>query len=269
MRHAVIGDVGGHLDGLWRELERLGADPASGRLPDDLTVVQVGDLVHRGPESEAVIDLVDRFLEHGDGRWVQLAGNHEAQYLRHPAFQWRDWISTASADRLRSWWVAGEMVVAAVVPHHDEEALVTHAGLTEEFWRRDLGSPPTAREAAERLNDMAAHGHSALFRDGAMLTGRTSLRAGPLWAEAARELVAGWQSRTMPFSQVHGHSSCYDWAAGAWRVQVPDEVVAATTLDHDRSHEQTRLDGGVLVGIDPDHGDQERGQWHAWVTAGA
>ena len=54
-RVAVIGDVGGHLAELRRELVRLGADEETGELPDDLTIVQVGDLVHRGPDSAGVV----------------------------------------------------------------------------------------------------------------------------------------------------------------------------------------------------------------------
>ena len=83
---AVVGDIGGHVDELHRELGRLGADPQTGRLPDDLTVVQVGDLVHRGPDSERVIALVDRYLREQPGQWVQLLGNHEAHYV--PAESW-------------------------------------------------------------------------------------------------------------------------------------------------------------------------------------
>ena len=87
-RVAVIGDVGGHLSELRRELVRLGADEETGELPADLTIVQVGDLVHRGPDSAGVVRLVDRHLRARPGQWIQLVGNHEAQYLTAPAFAW-------------------------------------------------------------------------------------------------------------------------------------------------------------------------------------
>ena len=58
IRVAVIGDVGGHVEELRRELRALGASE-TGVLPDDLVVIQVGDLVHRGPDSEAVVRLVN------------------------------------------------------------------------------------------------------------------------------------------------------------------------------------------------------------------
>ena len=221
MRHAVIGDIGGHVTALRHELVRLGVDVEAGTIPDDLTLVQVGDLVHRGPDSEAGVALVDRFLRHGDGRWVQLVGNHEAQYLRYPAFEWHDWIDEDAAGVLRHWWDSGQMHVAAVVPSPAGEVVVTHAGVTEEFWRRDLGRPQTATAAADRLNRMPGDGNNALFRGGVMLSGRLAMRAGPLWAEPARELLASWKGHRMPFNQVHGHASCFAWQARRWRLPGP------------------------------------------------
>ncbi|ORA39184.1 metallophosphoesterase [Mycobacterium aquaticum] len=61
MRIAVIGDVGGHALALRDELTRLGAHP-DGSLPEDLLVIQVGDLIHRGPDSAQVLDLVEHYL---------------------------------------------------------------------------------------------------------------------------------------------------------------------------------------------------------------
>ena len=55
-RVAVIGDVAGHLDELQTELVRLGADGATLELPAGLQVIQVGDLIHRGPDSAGVTD---------------------------------------------------------------------------------------------------------------------------------------------------------------------------------------------------------------------
>lgn len=261
MRYAVIGDVHGHLDPLCTELVRLGADPVAATLPDDLTIVQVGDLVHRGPCSEQVVELVDRFLVNGAGRWIQLVGNHEAQYLRHPAFRWSEWISSQAQEMVRGWWARHEMVAAAVLPGPDGDVLVTHAGLTEEFWRRDLGSAQTATAAAALLNEMAAHGDNTLFRPGSMLTGgRPNHRAGPLWAQAGQEVVGSWQGRKVPFSQVHGHSSSFDWQRGVWR----EDANAQTETLSTAGHEITQLDGGWIVGVDPDHGIEPRLGWHAW-----
>ena len=100
---------------LFDELVRLGADPSSGRLPEDLHVVQVGDLVHRGPDSDQVVALVDSYLTHQPDQWTQLVGNHEMQYLREPAFEWPERLHSHAIDTVRRWWDAGQLTVAAAL----------------------------------------------------------------------------------------------------------------------------------------------------------
>ena len=103
MRIAVIGDVGGHATPLRHELARLGARP-DGSLPEDLIVVQVGDLIHRGPESAQVIDIVDRYLRTQPAQWIQLIGNHEVNYLQPPIFAWPETLSSKHTRILNGWW---------------------------------------------------------------------------------------------------------------------------------------------------------------------
>jgi hypothetical protein len=284
-RVAVVGDVGGHLAELRAELRRLGADPDTGRLPDDLTVVQVGDLVHRGPDSDGVVDLVARYLDEQPAQWRQLVGNHEAQYLRHPLFEWPEQVSARSRDRLRGWWADGRMRVAAAVSGGPERLLVTHAGVTEPFWREVLGAPADADRAAELINAMVGgDDEDALFRPGVML-GRTRGRwrsrsrrpgiPGPIWAATATELLPGWLPTTLPFSQVHGHDTFVDWRYDRYRLTDPDEdpqdpgpvtaeLARRTVLDAPARHETTTLDGGRIIGVDPGHGVAAAGPWRAW-----
>ena len=80
-RVAIFGDVGGHARPLFDALVRLGMDPDTLTIPFDLTVVQVGDLIHRGPETGGVLNLVAQIIATQPARWVQLVGNHEALYL--------------------------------------------------------------------------------------------------------------------------------------------------------------------------------------------
>lgn len=128
-RVAVIGDVGGHADQLRWALGWLGAD--DGRLPSDVVVIQVGDLVDRGPDSLGVLDIVARLLDEQPQQWIQLVGNHEAQYLPDGQVFWRDPLADAGVARLREWWAADRVRVAAAVRTADgDELLVTHAGLT-------------------------------------------------------------------------------------------------------------------------------------------
>ena len=264
-RQVVIGDVGGHATALFDELVRLGADPATGRLPPDLHVVQVGDLVHRGPDSDQVVALVDGYLTHQPAEWTQLVGNHEMQYLREPVFEWHERLHAHAIDTVRRWWDSGRLVVAAEVTAAGDEHLVTHAGVTAEFWASVLGAPATVHEAAVALNSLAAHGSDALFRAGDMLHGSAAAGpVGPLWASAATELLPSWLHRELPFGQVHGHSSLFDWTHDRFRVTAATAAVAVTRVDRLARHETTTLPGGRIVGIDPGHGRTPAHHWRSW-----
>jgi hypothetical protein len=270
-RIAVIGDVAGHLEELRAELRRLGADPDGGRLPADLTVVQVGDLVHRGPASDEVVTLVDRFLTADPDRWIQLVGNHEAQYLAEPAFEWPERVDARSRATLRRWWADGLMRAATWVAAGTEQLLITHSGITHGFWAETLGGPSTAERTAGILNSFAGAHDDVLFRAGVMLrgrgwgsgSGRRTTEPGPIWACAGTELTPSWLDRGMPFSQAHGHDSVYDWSRRGFRA--PREVAELTTVDEQAKHEVTALSGGRIVGVDPGHGGSPRRPWRAWV----
>lgn len=270
-RVALIGDVAGHLRELGTELVRLGADPLTHRLPDDLTVIQVGDLIHRGPDSAGVIALVDRYLREQPGQWVQLAGNHEAQYLRPAAFAWPEQLDDVAVGRLRSWWRDGVLGIAAAVSAGDEHFFVSHAGLTEGFWRQALDEPATAGAAAAAVNSFIGTHEDVLFHHGEMLGGGApDLTAGPVWAGAATELVPSWLARgtALPFSQVHGHSMIVDWRRRAMRAD--DEVARlVTAVDEVAAHETVTLPGGRIIGIDPGHGRRPWRSWQALVLEGA
>ena len=212
-----MGAVSGPVEELRTELRRLGAGGPADRLPPGLTIVQVGDLVHRGPDSDEVVALVDHYLSDQPDQWIQLVGNHEAHYLRRPVFDWPESISARSAASLRRWWATGQMRVAAAVCTDAEDFLVTHAGLTAGFWRDVLAGQSDAERTAAALNGLIGAREEVLFRAGHLLRGRRGNRAaGPIWAAAATELVPSWLPGTMPFSQVHGHTSIIDWP-NDWR----------------------------------------------------
>lgn len=266
MRIAFIGDVGGHRDLLAAALSELGASP-DGTLPPDLAVVQVGDLVHRGPDSPGVVDLVDRFLERVPERWVQLIGNHEAHYLAPPMFTFPERLPPATEGTLRRWLDAGTLH-AAVAVKCDElgETVATHAGVTSGFWaergRRDAAG--TAEEANRLLRERR---WGALCEAGCMLQGRfPNAAAGPIWAEAGSETRQSWVGLELPFSQVHGHSTPFVWSNRRWLA--PDAVRAASRLDRDRRHVWTELTGGSIVGVDPSHGRYGAPRWAPLVVEG-
>ena len=217
-RVALFGDVGGHPQQLRRALIELGADPETLRLPADLTVIQVGDLIHRGPDSPGALRIAGSVMAAQPRQWVQLAGNHEAQYLAPPKFHWPERLPEADLETLFDWWLTKRMQVAAAVDVGAEcDYLITHAGLTEGFWRHFVGMPDSALAAAKAVNSLVGRMHENwVYRPGVMLTGEVDLSAGPLWASAPDELLPSWlrSAAPAPFHQVHGHSSTIDWVTG-------------------------------------------------------
>ncbi|MEV4512132.1 metallophosphoesterase [Dactylosporangium sp. NPDC049525] len=242
---AVIGDVGGCAAQLAAALERLDADAG------DTVVIQVGDLVDRGPDSSGVLDLVQLRIDTAPRRWIQLAGNHEAQYTGGMTF-WPERLGDADAERLRSWWLRDRMRVAvAVRTAAGEELLVTHAGLTVAAWR-ELGGPVTAATAADLLNTRP---EPLLWAD-----------HGPLWAE---HVAASWleEREPMPFSQVHGHSSIVDHYRRAWRCA--ERIRQRSTVDWAARHTTTRVSGARIIGVDPKHGRHGAPAWAPLLLPGA
>ncbi len=261
-RVVVIGDVGGHPDQLRRALAGVGATGA--RLPADVTVVQVGDLVDRGPDSSGVLDLVRSYVEAWPRQWVQLAGNHEAQYLPGGTSFWPARLPEGDAELLRAWWRAGVLQVAAAVRDSEgNDLLVTHAGLTVPAWR-ELGAPVTATTAADLLNLRP----EPLIWDGF----HTGTYSGPLWAEAGSELYEPWMEHhagggVVPFGQVHGHSSVVGFSHDMWHCS--GRVRQRTSVDRDARHTRVRIGGRTFTGVDPKHGRTGAPAWRPLVLDGA
>jgi len=85
----VVGDVHGELEALRALLARLGYDDA-GRHADGRTLVYVGDLFDRGPDSPGVFELVRRQVD--AGRALVVLGNHELNLLHGDRKDGNDWF---------------------------------------------------------------------------------------------------------------------------------------------------------------------------------
>jgi hypothetical protein len=247
-RIAVIGDVGGHADQLRQALRQL--EGTDGRLPPDLVVIQVGDLVDRGPDSLGVLDTVAPLL---DGRWVQLAGNHESQYLPGSTSFWPKPLPQPGVERLREWWADGRMRVAAAITANGEEFLLTHAGLTVAAWQQ-LGEPASAAQTADMLNDRP----ELIWHVGAHARDE---QAGPLWAESGAALHEPWMryGGIVPFGQIHGHSTIVHFGEQRWRCE--GRVRQRANVDWHARHVRVRVGGRLFIGVDPGHGVAGATSW--------
>jgi hypothetical protein len=257
-RIAVIGDVGGHAWMLRRCLGELGADTAAGTLPDDLVVVQVGDLIHKGPDSPAVVALVDRMLSGSPDRWIQLIGNHEAQEgLGGPDF-WHETLAgperAAVRADLRRWVESGSARLTVALDSVEYgPVLVSHGGLTRQKWVA-IGRPDSPEAAAAILNKECQSDPELAFAAGELLGVRPRLPVGVAWA-SPRELLRSWDMEPLPFSQVHGHASPRQWSTNTWSAGLPRRTTVRASADPEKRHSDFAWPGGEhIVCVDPDYG---------------
>lgn len=254
-RVAVFGDVGGWRSRLEEALSALGADCENGLLPESLEVVQVGDLVHKGPDSVGVLALVDRFLYGSPGRWHQLMGNHEAQYFGALEF----WVSSPLLPHhqsdLRRWRSEGSLRLAvAIEAIHGAPVLVTHAGLTRPRWEQ-LGRPASPADAAVAIEEeVATVGFADALRAGmGVANAKPDPRASVVWA-MPHELLCSWERTPPPFSMVVGHATPVNWdARDRWRgSDIPYALRPTSRLDQATHHVHVPFGNGTeITFIDP------------------
>ncbi len=262
VRMALIGDIGGHAAELRNALDALGCDTEAGTVPNRLLVVQVGDLIDRGPDSAEAVRLAESFIRDDRRGYVQLFGNHEGQRFTDLHLKHVDPLPDATLTTIHRWW-STRLAHLAIALDTDEfgPLLVTHAGLSPAMWR-SIGSPDSAWESAEVLNGWVGADADRSFTPPPR-SDEPSFRPGVTWGEPA-DLYAAWlkEEDPPPFAQVHGHASAWSWKHDRWRKSTPD-VVRETPfeIDSERRHLRIEIHGKTFVGIDPGHLDKPRKPW--------
>ncbi len=89
----IVGDVHGEIESLRALLAGLGCDVERARV--ERPIVFVGDLIDRGPDSVAVVELVDHLVRSGVAQVV--LGNHEFNLLRGDRKEGNGWFFPAGA----------------------------------------------------------------------------------------------------------------------------------------------------------------------------
>lgn len=237
-RLAFIGDIGGHAALFESILTDLGCDLGRKAMPRDLVVVQVGDLVsmarRRGEDSNRCFTIADAMLRAHPEQWIQLWGNHEISALGGPRrSMWTGGdIEASTLERLERWRQERLARFAFTFDAEDGPWLVTHAGLTHARWV-DAGRP-NARDAARMLNEHESGiAHS---RAGSLVNGTVDERADVVWAEVVREFYDPWmrsahRGETIPFNQLHGHGTPWQWATGAFFEEAGPDLRNACNVD--------------------------------------
>lgn len=108
----AVGDVHGRLD-LYLAMEAAILNDASA-FPGPATIVLLGDLIDRGPQTAALIDHLLRPLP-GTARRLVLMGNHEAMMLAFLAAPRRggDWLFAGGHETLASYGVTLDLQTLA------------------------------------------------------------------------------------------------------------------------------------------------------------
>lgn len=91
----IIGDVHGEYEALRQMLFHLGYD-SLGRHASGRTLVFIGDLCDRGPDSPAVVRLVQGMVNAGNA--ICVLGNHELNILRGLRKDGNSWFWDETAD---------------------------------------------------------------------------------------------------------------------------------------------------------------------------
>jgi serine/threonine protein phosphatase 1 len=187
----AIGDVHGRLDLLDDLLGQIEADSAA-RGPADTQIIQLGDLIDRGPDSAGVVRR-GRSGDLGFARMECLMGNHEISLLNvlDGEAKWlSSWLAYGGRSALRSWGIDNALfktglpeeiidAARAAIPHEDQSWLRTlplqrrvgdylfvHAGIrpgvpiekqveSDILWIRDEFLEDDSAHGA-----MVVHGHS-------------------------------------------------------------------------------------------------------------
>ena len=273
--YAVFGDVGGHYKPFMNALQSLGFDKKTFRIPANLTIIQNGDLVHKGKSSNQLVPLVDNIMRANNsdpeaGNWIQIFGNHEAQYFVGAPRFWNMECDVHSIVMMNSWWRNKDARLHYVIEQNDGKPfIVSHAGVShrlfyhaESHWNRvDTGEPVDfAKNLATRtVADFSAwvdslqpeHMDRAAVA-GAMLYGKISPHAGLIWAESVSEVYATWRGEQAPFHQIHGHVTPYNWSLSKFYPNVHEVFRRELVLDKRKRHSTwTNDDGTMFIGIDP------------------
>lgn len=146
----AIGDVHGEMERLMRLHDQVREHHRRDNPGQPMTLVQLGDLIDRGPDSFGVIEFLIAEQRRQDAEIICLRGNHEQMML--DAFTWRDdrsamelWLNNGGYETLQSYKSYGQSeppqrhlnwLKDSKFIHHvkDRGLIFVHAGVNPEIY---------------------------------------------------------------------------------------------------------------------------------------
>lgn len=266
MDNFVFGDTGGHASQLFASLKQIGVDLDKGIIPENVRIIHLGDLIHKGPHTSMLLEKIDKLVRRNPTQWVQILGNHEFQHIEGSPVFWRCDCNIQEVDIICNWLEMGLAAPSFAVPTvkkinlevsakpkiaiPEQGILFTHAGLTWDWWN-GLGQPANPVEVSMHLNSFPV---DLITVPGEML-GYVGGKPGPVWAVGNSEVFNSWESNkdSMPFMQMHGHTSSYKWTKGEWwrKDKNFQTFKKATKLNPESRAVITKMSDSLLIGLDP------------------
>lgn len=275
MKTVIVGDIGGQLDVFKDVVISVGGNPETCVLPDDVTMIQVGDIVRFNPskdlDSLGCALYAQKLLDMNPDRYIQLLGNHETPLLggsHCPGWSVSD--LPESRPIVERWWSEKLATLGVVLRKPGQrDLLITHAGLTRGYM--DYLNVDTAVDAALTLNSLVGNvSISGLENAGRLVTGSVNLSADIFWAVLGPEVHASWTEDHPNFNQIHGHSTLVEWASGKFFSGIPEETIESTFVNYrDRYSVTSYKSGYTLRSVDwALQNDYRRMQWPLLVLNG-
>jgi hypothetical protein len=252
LKTVIVGDIGGQYE-LFRDvIESVGGNPDTGHLPNDITMIQVGDIVRYASapalDSLACAQLAQKLIDANEGRYIQLFGNHETPLLGGTLDpHWSVTELPESQPIIQRWWEERLGCLAVTLTKDGQrDILVTHAGLTRGYM--EWLETTSAFETARKLNSFVGNvGIQEFERTGGLVTGTINPSADIVWALVGMELHDSWKGAHPEFNQIHGHSCLMEWESETYWNDIPQYVQDATVVNYRDRYTVTAYESGYTI----------------------
>jgi hypothetical protein len=284
MQNFIFGDTGGHAIQLFNALKSLGVDVKNYIIPEDVRIIHLGDLIHKGPSSKLLLETVDQLIRNNPGQWVQILGNHEFQHIEGSPYFWNcecdfddeaiinDWydeglaFATFGLEKYESIKLGPFLNLKARVKAPVSGILFSHASLSWSWWKK-FNSLTSAVELSKELNEL----HAMDITAAGQMLGVHNGKPGPVWAIGNSEVFNDWKKHpkdVMPFMQIHGHTSSYKWSQNEWwdKSRSFKAFTEATELNKESRAVITQLNDNLLIGIDPGYTKYASGKVQPYMS---